>query len=50
VNAEGTIAIDNKILKTSLISYYHPKYGFIRIEYTNVDGTRLIFELIEVKN
>jgi len=34
---------------TNLKSYYHPNYGFIRLEYQLINGDRLIFELVKAK-
>lgn len=34
-------------MKTMLKSYYQDVYGFIRLEYINIDQTKIIFQLIE---
>ena len=26
--------------------YYNPKYGFVKLDYTNIDGSKTILELI----
>ncbi len=36
-------------INTSLKSYYYPEYGFVRLEYTNVNGTKLVMQLIDAK-
>jgi hypothetical protein len=48
-NATGTADLGNKIMKTGLKSYYHPDYGFVRLEYTNVDESKIVITLIEKK-
>lgn len=47
IQATGTS--DEKELNTKLKSYFHPNYGFVRLEYVNVDGSKIILELIECK-
>ncbi|MBA3664441.1 MAG: hypothetical protein H0W61_09570 [Bacteroidetes bacterium] len=43
-------AIDGEyFFKTKLKSFYNNKYGFVLLEYTNIDGTRLIIRLSEKK-
>ncbi len=34
---------------TTLTSYFNEKYGFVRLEYGNIDGTELVASLIKVK-
>lgn len=34
---------------TSLKIYYHQNYGFVKLEYINIDGSTIILELIEIK-
>jgi hypothetical protein len=48
-NGTGTSEFDNTTMKTYLKSYYHPTYGFVRLEYTNIDGTRIVIQLVEVE-
>ena len=26
--------------------YYHPKYGFVKLEYININGSKLVIQLI----
>jgi hypothetical protein len=33
--------------KTSLNAYFHEKYGFVKLEYTNIDQSKLILNLVE---
>ena len=35
--------------ETELISYFNPKYGFVKLEYKNIDGTKTVFELEKVE-
>jgi len=46
-SAVGTF--DELELKTKLKSYFHPQYGFVRLEYSNINGSNLTFELIDKK-
>lgn len=39
----------SSIGKTYLTSYYSDQYGFVRMENTNIDGSRLVVDLVEVK-
>jgi hypothetical protein len=45
----GTSESGNILMKTYLKSYYNPKYGFVRLEYININGTQIIIQLIEIK-
>ena len=46
---DGTGTSDNKdgLFKTHLKSFYYPKYGFVRLEYTNINGTN-IFNILRL--
>jgi len=46
--ATGTAA-GNGFAKTYLKSYYHPKLGFVRLEYTNINGSKMVIQLIKVE-
>ena len=35
--------------RSSMIAYYHDRYGFVKISYDNVDGSQLILDLMEVR-
>ena len=37
----------SRIGQTKLISFFHPEYGFVRLEYTNIDGSKTNLELSE---
>ena len=37
---------ESRIGSTSLISYFHPKLGFVRLLYTNIDGSTTTLELM----
>lgn len=45
----GTSDLKVGIVKTKLISYYYPAYGFVRLNYTNVNGTELVMQLVDTK-
>ncbi|MDR2836179.1 MAG: hypothetical protein LBV69_08320 [Bacteroidales bacterium] len=36
--------------KTYLTSYFNPKYGFVKLDYTNIDDSKIILNLIEYYN
>ncbi|MEN9298669.1 MAG: hypothetical protein RLZZ429_982, partial [Bacteroidota bacterium] len=38
-----------KIGTTKLTSYFNKKYGFVKLDYTNIDGTKLILDLEKVE-
>ncbi len=48
-NGTGTADLGNKTMKTFLKSYYNPEYGFVRLEYINVDSTKIVIQLIDIK-
>lgn len=33
-----------------LTSYFNEQYGFVKLEYTNIDGSRLVIELVEFQS
>ncbi len=35
----------SKIGETKLISYFNKEYGFIRLNYTNIDGSKVVFNI-----
>lgn len=39
----------SRIGETKLTSYFHPKYGFVKLDYTNIDGSKTILELTSFK-
>lgn len=40
----------SSIGETSLTAFFNEKYGFVRMEYGNVDGSELILSLVKVKS
>lgn len=48
VNAIATADLGDKVMNSYLTSYYHKDYGFVRLEYTNVDETKIFMELINI--
>ncbi|MDW9379143.1 hypothetical protein [Chryseobacterium sp. JV558] len=40
---------NSRIGKTELISYFNPKFGFVKLEYTNIDNTKTVLELEKVE-
>jgi hypothetical protein len=38
----------SSIGETSLTSYFNPKYGFVKLDYTNIDGSKTRLELTEL--
>lgn len=45
VSGESRFEYDGKFVKTFLISYYNKDYGFVKLDYTNVNGTKIVMEL-----
>jgi len=39
---------NSRIGKTELISYFNPKFGFVKLEYTNIDNTKTVLELEKI--
>jgi hypothetical protein len=39
----------SRIGETELISYFNPKFGFVKLEFKNIDGTKTILELENVE-
>ena len=39
----------SRIGKTALISYFNENYGFVKLDYKNIDGTKTILELEKVE-
>jgi len=37
----------SRIGKTYLTAYYNDTYGFVKMENTNIDGSRLLVNLVE---
>jgi hypothetical protein len=46
INAVGFSIIG----KTSLRTYFHPVYGFLRLEYETINGARLILQLVDMRD
>ncbi|NDV14646.1 hypothetical protein GO009_01295 [Muricauda sp. TY007] len=40
----------SRLGETKLTSYFHKKFGFVRLDYQNIDGSRTILELVDVIN
>jgi hypothetical protein len=37
----------SRIGKTSLMAYFNEKYGFVKLDYTNIDNTKIVFEIMD---
>jgi len=48
--ATGILKKENAPFFTSLKSYYHPKYGFVKLEYQLVNKAKMVINLIEMTN
>jgi hypothetical protein len=35
----------SRIGETELIAYFNPTYGFVKLDYKNIDGSRTVIEL-----
>lgn len=44
---EVTGEAKSKIGKTKLVALFHPKYGYVSLDYTNIDGSKTICTLVE---
>lgn len=40
---------NSELGKSELISYYNPKLGFIRLDYINIDNTKIVLELKRIE-
>lgn len=45
----ATSKYDNTFMKTHLKSYYNSMYGFVKLEYTNINNSKIYFNLVEVE-
>jgi hypothetical protein len=36
--------------KTSLVLHFNETKGFVKLDYTNIDGSHVIMELVEIRN
>lgn len=48
-NGTAKSDLTNGMLRTYLKSYYHANYGFVRLEYTLINGSKIIMNLLEMK-
>jgi hypothetical protein len=39
----------SKVGSTSLTAHFHPRYGFVRLLFTNIDGSQLLMELMRLE-
>lgn len=39
----------SKIGETGLTFYFHESFGFVKLEYDNINKSRIVFELIEIR-
>ncbi|UOK41699.1 MULTISPECIES: hypothetical protein [Flavobacterium] len=39
----------SKIGETELVSYFNPNFGFVKLEYKNIDGTKTVLEIEKVE-
>ncbi len=40
----------SRIGNTKLIAYFNPQYGFVKLDYTNIDNSKTILELTQVEH
>ena len=40
---------ESKLGKTKLVSYFNKVYGFVKLDYTNIDGTKIVIEIEKVQ-
>jgi hypothetical protein len=48
-NGTAKSELQSGMLRTYLKSYYHPNYGFVKLEYTTINGSKIVMDLIEMK-
>jgi hypothetical protein len=48
-NGTAKSDLEKGMLRTYLKSYYHPNYGFVKLEYTTINGSRIVMDLIEMR-
>lgn len=48
-NSTAKSDLEKGMLRTYLKSYYHPNYGFVKLEYTTINGSKIVIDLIEMK-
>jgi hypothetical protein len=39
----------SKLGKTKLTSYFNSQYGFVKLDYSNIDGSKIIIELEKIE-
>jgi|GEM_PF-271479 len=37
----------SRIGKTTLMAYFSEKYGFVKLDYTNINNTKIVFDMVE---
>lgn len=37
----------SRIGSTQLTAYFHPGYGFVKVDYTNIDPSKTVLELVD---
>ncbi len=42
-----TSEAESRIGKTGLTAFYNPEYGFIKLDYLNIDGSKTVLKLVE---
>lgn len=46
---EITGRAESRIGKTGLVALFSPEYGFVQLDYTNIDGSKTVLDLVEFK-
>lgn len=49
VKATASAEYSNKLFKTYLKSYYNSEFGFVKLDYNNINGSKIVIDLIEIK-
>ena len=39
----------SRIGETELVSYFNPEFGFVKLEYKNIDGTKTVLEIEKIE-
>jgi hypothetical protein len=49
VKATASSESQGIMMRTNLKSYFHPDHGFMKLEYENINGSKIVIELVEKK-
>jgi hypothetical protein len=47
---EVTGIANSKIGTTKLVAYFNEKYGFVKLNYTNINGSKTVIDIEKIEN